>query len=181
MAGEHQQRTLFVGARAAAVSGVVVGFVVVGSQFLVGAIYSGAQARQLIAAMASPVSSLATAIISGLATILALMLTLLSLSHKLEQGLSAAFYTRIERIALVAIIDMVAAIVLLLILSSPIQEASERAEQSGTLPVTLTYYLLVGLAALVAGLFVGVIVMLYNAVQTVIAAVAPASAHDRHQ
>ncbi len=37
-----------------------------------------------------------------------------------------------------------------------------------------------GLAALVAGLFVGVIVMLYNAVQTVIAAVAPA-AEDAHQ
>ena len=101
-----------------------------------------------------------------------------STSRWRRESAGGPFYKRIERIALVSIIGLIAAIVLLLILSAPIQEASERAERAGTLQVTLTYYLLVGLAALVAGLFVGVIVMLYNAIQTVITAVAPAAAED---
>lgn len=170
---EQEQRTLFIGARAAAVAGVVVGGVVIGAQFVVGSIYSGAEARQLVVAMSGPVSSLSTAIISGLATILALMLTLLSLSRKLEQELTQAFYTRVQRIALLSILDLVAGIAMLLILSSPIQKASEQAKQAGQLQVTITYYVLVGLTALLAGLFVAIIVMLYNAVQAVIQAVAP--------
>ncbi len=171
MSSEHEQRILFVGARAAGIAGVVVGGIVVGSQFLIGRVYSGAEARQLVLAMAGPAGSLASAILAGLATILALMLTLLSLSRRLEQGLGLAFYARIERIALLSIIDMVAAIALLLLLSSPIQEAGEQARQAADLQVTLTYYVLVGLTAVVAGLFVAIIVMLYNAVQTVISAV----------
>lgn len=171
MASEHEQRMLFVGARAAGISGVVVGGIVVGSQLLVGRVYSGAEARQLVLAMSGPVSSLASAILAGLATILALMLTLLGLSRRLEQQMGLPFYKRIERIALLSIVDMVGAIALMLILSSPIQEASAQAEQAGDLQVTLTYYLLVGLTAAVAGLFVTIIVMLYNAVQTVIDAV----------
>ncbi|MDP9369001.1 MAG: hypothetical protein M3Q03_12095 [Chloroflexota bacterium] len=172
-ADERERRILFVGARAAAVAGVVVGGVVVGSQLLIGAVYSGGQARQLVVAMSNPVGTLATAILSGLAAILALMLTMLSLSRKLDQDLSAAFYARVERIALLSILDMVAAIVLMLLLSSPIQEASREVEQAGELQVRLTYYLLVVLTALVSGLFVAVIVMLYNAIQALIRAVAP--------
>ncbi len=170
---ERERRVLFVGARAAAIAGVVVGGVVVGSQVLVGAVYSGTQARQLVLAMAGPVGTLATAILSGLAAILALMLTMLGLSRKLDQGLGAAFYTRVGRIALLSILDMVAAIVLMLLLSSPIQETSKEAERAGDLLVRLTYYLLVGMTAIVAALFVGVIVMLYNAIQAVIQAVEP--------
>ncbi len=174
-AKERERRILFVGAKAAAIAGVVVGGVVVGSQFLIGTLYSGAQARQLVLAMASPVGTLATAILSGSAGILALMLTMLSLSRNLNQDLSGAFYIRIQRIALIAIVDMVAAITLMLMLSTPIQEASRQAEQAGELQVKLTYYFLVSLTALVSGLFVAVIVMLYNAVQAVIQAVAPNS------
>ncbi len=170
---ERERRVLFVGARAAAIAGVVVGGVVVGSQLLVGAVYSGTQARQLVLAMAGPVGTLATAILSGLAAILALMLTMLGLSRKLDQGLGAAFYTRVGRIALLSILDMVAAIVLMLLLSSPIQETSKEAERAGDHLVRLTYYLLVGMTAIVAALFVGVIVMLYNAIQAVIQAVEP--------
>ncbi len=172
-ADERERRILFVGARAAAIAGVVVGGVVVGSQLLIGAVYSGRQARQLLLAMSTPVGTLATAILSGLAAILALMLTMLSLSRKLDQELSTAFYARVERIALLSILDMVAAIVLMLLLSSPIQEASREAEQAGDLQVRLTYYLLIVLTALVSGLFVAVIVMLYNAIQALIRAVAP--------
>ncbi len=176
MPKEGQERTLFVGARAALVSGVVVGAVVVGTQLFIGALYSAREIRELVAAMSSPVSTLSTSIISGLATILALMLTMLSLSHTLQQDLSDAFYKRIRRIALLSIIDMTAAIVLLLLLSSPIQQASQRAqERGGALEVAVTYYLLIGLTSIVAGLFVAIVVMLYNAITTVIQAVRPSA------
>jgi hypothetical protein len=36
-----EERTLFIGARVAAIAGVVVGGVVLGTQFLIGRIYSG--------------------------------------------------------------------------------------------------------------------------------------------
>jgi hypothetical protein len=171
-AEERERRLLFVGARAAAIAGIVVGGVVIGSQVLIGTVYSGSQARQLVLAMSGPAGALATAILSGLAA----MLTMLSLSRKLDQDLSASFYVRIQRIALLAILDMVATITLMLLLSAPIQEASREAEQAGELQVRLTYYLLIGLTAVVAGLFVAVIVMLYNAIQAIIQAVAPGSA-----
>ncbi len=138
---------------------------------LVGAVYSGTEAQQLVVAMSGPIGSLASAIIAGLATILALMLTMLGLSRRLEQGIGMPFYRRIERTALLAIVDMVGALALMLILSSPIQKTSEQAYQAGGLVVTLTYYLLLVLTALVAGLFMAIIVMLYNAIQTVIEAV----------
>lgn len=176
MAQGNQEKTLFVGARAALVSGVVIGAVVVGTQLFIGALYSAREIRELVAAMSSPVSTLSTAIISGLATILALMLTMLSLSHTLQQSLSDAFYKRIRRIALLSIIDMTVGIVLLLLLSSPIQQASQQAQQQGgTLGVTVTYYVLIGLTSVVAGLFVTIIVMLYNAITTVIQAVRPSA------
>lgn len=170
---EREQRLLFVGARAAAIAGILVGGVVIGSQLLIGTVYSGSQARQLVLAMSGPAGTLATAILSGEAAMLALMLTMLGLSRKLDQDLSGSFYVRIQRIALLAILDMVAAIILMLLLSAPIQEASREAEQAGDLQVRLTYYLLMGLTAVVAGLFVAVIVMLYNAIQAVIQAVVP--------
>ncbi len=172
-AQERERRVLFVGAQAAAIAGVVVGGVVIGSQFLIGTVYSGAQAREMVLAMAGPVGTLATAILSGSAAILALMLTMLSLSRKLNQQLSGPFYVRIRRIALIIIFDMVAAIALMLLLSTPIQEASRQAEQAGEVQVKMTYYALVSMTSIVAGLFVTVIVMLYNAVEAVIQAVAP--------
>ena len=174
MSEQGQEETLFVGARAALIAGVVVGGVVVGMQLVLGTLYSARETWELVAAMASPVSTLATAVISGLATILALMLTMLSLSQSLQQRLSDAFYTRIRRIALLSIVAMIASIVLLLLLSSPLQGASQQAQQGGrTLEVTITYYALTGLTSLVAGIFVTIIVMLYNAVTTVIQAVRP--------
>lgn len=88
---------------------------------------------------------------------------MLSLSRKLDQDLSGSFYVRIQRIALLAILDMVAAITLMLLLSAPIQETSREAGQAGDL--------LIGLTAVVACSFVAVIVMLYNAIQAVIQAV----------
>lgn len=168
-----EERTLFIGARAAAIAGVVVGGVVIGTQFLIGRIYSGNEARDLVAAMSGPLSSLSSSIITGLGTILALMLTMLSLSSRFEKHLGRPFYRRIQLIALLSIIGMVISIVLLLILSSPIQKENVQVANSGSLPVEVTYYLLIGLTAIVAGLFVAIIVMLYNAVQTVIQVVRP--------
>ncbi|HET7035853.1 MAG TPA: hypothetical protein VFI42_09260 [Thermomicrobiaceae bacterium] len=168
-----QQHHLFIGARAALVAGVIVGIAVVGSQLFISAIYSQRDSRALVAAMASPASTLSSSIITGLATILALMLTMLSLSQNLNQHLSAAFYTRVKRISVVAIADMIAGIVLLLILSSPIQTATQQSRQASPLEITLTYYALIALAGIVAGLFVAVIVMLYNAVTTVVEVIRP--------
>ncbi len=174
MSGQgSEERSLFIGARAATIAGIVVGSVVIGTQFLIGRIYSGNEARDLVVAMTGSVDALSSAIISGLGTILALMLAMLSLSSRFEVRLGRPFYRRIQLIAFLSISGMILAIVLLLILGSPIQKENVHVADTGSLPVEVTYYLLVGLTALVSGLFVAIIVMLYNAIQTVIQAVRP--------
>ena len=170
---QSQQHRLFIGARAALVSGIVVGIAVIGTQLFISALYPERPTRDLVAAMASPVSTLATSIISGLATILALMLTMLGLSQNLNKNLSAAFYMRIKRISITAIADMITGIVLLLILSSPIQTATQQSQKATPLEITVTYYTLVALTSVAAGLFVAIIIMLYNAATTVIEAIMP--------
>lgn len=69
----------------------------------------------------------------------------------LDQELSGSFCVGIQRIALLAILDRVAAITLMLLLSAPIQEASPETEQAGELQVVLTCYLFRNLTTPVPG------------------------------
>lgn len=172
MSQAGQQRLLRVGARAAIVAGLLVGGIVAGLEILIGGVRSGSEARALVQNMLTPVSAMAQSIIGGLTTILALMLTLLSLSSRLDQNLSDSFYKRIRLLSLVSIVDIIAGILLLLVLSAPVGSAAKHAESLNPVLVSSAYYALIGLMALAAGLFVAVIVMLFNAVQTVIQAVA---------
>lgn len=74
--------------------------------------------------MVTPVSAMGQAIISDMAAILALMLTLLSISPRLDRHLSRNFYKQVQLISLLSILDMIAASALMLALSTPIRSAA---------------------------------------------------------
>ena len=129
-----------------------------------GQIYSGTEARQFLEAVVPSSRAVGTSVVTASATILALMLTMISLSRQATSQLEATFFKRIERIGLLSTTAMVSGILLLLILSIPLQE-------SKNLPnswYTIVYYTLIVITAAVTGLLVAIVLMLYNAMQSLV-------------
>ncbi len=168
--GKQQgQETLFRGSRYAWLGGAVAAVVALVGQMLVGFVYNGFEAHDLLQALVPSAQTLGGAVVQASATILALMLTLLGLSRKEIEELEDGFFHHIQRVALLSSIALASAILLLLFLSIPLQ-------QSKSLPVNWfqgIYYALVIIIASVAGLVVGLVVMLFTAIQSIIRAVRP--------
>ena len=137
----------------------VVGF---GSMAIVGTA-SAFEARRLLDAVLPTVRFAASAYIAGGATILALMLTLItfSISHELE--FHATHYKRIRDIAALTTAVIVGSVVLLMFLSFPIGEAD--VDQGWNLGV---YYAVLLGGALTGGTFISIILMLFYAVRQLI-------------
>ncbi len=160
---------LFKGERLAWLGGLLAGVIAFGAQMLVGFVYNGFEAHDLLQALIPTADSLGGAVVQASATILALMLTLLGLSQKELGDLERDFFRRIQRIALLSSIALASAILLLLFLSVPLQ-------QSKTLPVNwfqIIYYVLLVIIAGIAGLVVAIVIMLYDAIAGMIRAVRP--------
>ncbi len=174
--GKRQgENTLFRGSRLAWLGGLVAALVAFFGQMLVGVVYNGFEAHALLEALIPSAHSLGGAVVQASATILALMLTLLGLSRKEIDDLERGFFRRIEQIALLSSIALASAILLLLFLSIPLQ-------QSKTLPINWfqgIYYALLVIMAGIAGLVVAIVIMLYNAIQSIIQAVRPDDRQDR--
>lgn len=129
-----------------------------------GQIYSGYEARQLLEAVASSSLYLGGAVVTASATIIALMLTMISLSRTVDGDFDAVFYRRVQRIGLLSAISLIAAILLLLFLSIPLQES----DQVPSHYYKTVYYVLIIYISLLSGLVVGIVLMLLNAVNSLI-------------
>ncbi len=163
------EEALHWGNRTAWLGGLIAAIVALAGQMLVGFVYNGFEAHDLLQAMIPSAQSLGGAVVQASATILALMLTLLSLSRRETNDLETGFFRRIDRVAELSSIALAAAILLLLVLSIPLQ-------QSKALPVNwfqIIYYVLVVITAGIAGLVVAVVIMLYTAIKSIIRAVRP--------
>ncbi len=124
---------------------------------------SSIEAKRLLDSVLPTARFAASSYIAGGATILALMLTLItfSISHDLE--FRRSHYRRIRDIAALTTVVIVASVVFLMLLSFPIGEAD--ASQGWYLWVY--YGILLGSAA-VGGVFISMILMLYYAVRGLI-------------
>ncbi len=173
---EQGEETLFVSDRLALFGGIAVGVAALVGQMLVGFVYNGFEAHDLLQALIPPAQSFGGAVVQASATILALMLTLLSLSRREIDDLEPGFFHRIDRVAELSSITLAAAILLLLLFSIPLQ-------QSKTLPVNwfqIIYYVLVVVTAAIAGLVVMIVIMLYTAIKSIVQAVRPDERKSRH-
>ncbi|MEG9326695.1 hypothetical protein SAMN04488034_102391 [Salinimicrobium catena] len=128
---------------------------------------SGYEAKALLTSSLSGINMLCNTVILGSSTILALMLTLLSLSRSARSKLSNAHYNHVLMVARTDTILIVAAVVTFLFLNLPITESKE----VPTSWYSIVYYISLGMASILGGGFIAVVTMLYGTISNVIAIV----------
>jgi uncharacterized integral membrane protein len=163
------ERVLFLGAKRALAGGLLAGGIALGGQWFIGQVYSGAEALRLIEAMVPSARAVGTSVVTASGTILALMLTMLSLTSQAETSFDSIFFKRIERIGQLSTLALATGILLLLLLSVPLQE-SQNVPSSWFRGV---YFVLISLTAALAGLLVAIVLMLMNAMSSLIAVLRP--------
>lgn len=137
-------------------------FMAIGT-FVLGEV-SGFQARELLATSLSGINMLCNTVILGASTILALMLTLLSLSRAAESHLSKTHYRHVLIIAKADTILIIVAVITFMLLNLPITETNELPNSW----FAVIYYISLGMAAVIGGGFIAVITMLYGTIANVI-------------
>lgn len=125
---------------------------------------TGAEGRVLLQATLPSIRFLCSSAMTALSTILALMLTLLGLSYRSDIDLSAAHYKRIHQIAFVDAITFVLAALFLLLVTVPV----EKTDAIPTGWFNTVYYIVISTAAILGGLLISVVLMLYDAVRDMI-------------
>lgn len=149
--------------RFAALGGALGAGVALAGGYVVGTV-SGLEAVVLIETSLPTTRFLASSTMTASATILALMLTLLSLSHSTEYRMRDVHYRRVKHVALADTVAFVASAVFLLLLNIPIEET----ENVPTRLYSNIYYGMVISASVVGGLLIAVVLMLYQTVRDVI-------------
>lgn len=147
----------------AIIGGAVSTLIMAIGTFILGEL-SGYQAKALLATSISGMNMLCNTVILGSSTILALMLTLLSLSRAAESNLTETHYRNVLLIAKSDTILIIVTVITFLLLNLPITEADG-------LPgswFTTIYYVSLGMASIVGGGFIAVITMLYGTIANVI-------------
>ncbi len=164
----------FVGGKRALLGGLITGAIVLAGQFLVGLAYSESQALTFLNSLLPASRFLASSIVTASATILALMLTIISISSGSSKQLEARFFRQVRNIARLDTVALAGSILLLLIFNFPLEERQ-------ALPgpwFDILYYVLLVTVAGITGLFIGTILMLYEAVQDLIIAYHPTRDSD---
>lgn len=148
------------------VGGAVATLVMGVGTFILGEV-SGYEAKVLLSSSLSGINMLCNTVILGSSTILALMLTLLSLSRAARSTLSNAHYQHVLMVARTDTILIVAAVVTFLFLNLPITES----KAVPTAWYSIVYYVSLAMASILGGGFIAVVTMLYGTISNVIAIV----------
>lgn len=130
---------------------------------------SGSEAQVMLQASSPTTRFLCSAVMTASATTLALMLTLLSMSTDQDDKVRGAHYERIRQIAFVDVVAFIGATLFLVLHVVPLGDAS-------TIPVgwfDAVYYVSTVLSALLGGVLVAVMLLLYAAVRDIILTVGP--------
>lgn len=147
----------------AVIGGIVSTFFMATGTFIIGEI-TGYEAKELIATSLSGINMLCNTVILGASTILALMLTLLSLSRAAKSHLSKTHYRHVLTIAKVDTVLIIVAIITFMMLNLPITESRELPNSW----FTVIYYVCLIMAAIIGGGFIAVVTMLYGTIANVI-------------
>lgn len=134
---------------------------------------SGAEARLLLETTLPSLRSFCGTVVLALGNILALMLTLLSLSSSLEAELDWTHYQRVKQVAWITTIVLIVAILVYLILNVPLAESDSSGGAKETANWSTIYYSTLGLSSLLGGALIAIVLMLYNTVRDLIPLLSP--------
>lgn len=152
--------------RKPAIAGAAAGIVGLTALLAIGQI-GDSEGRVLIEGTLPTTRFLLSSLITASATILALMLTVMSFTRSSDRQLSDNFFAHIRSIAFYDTLAFVGAVLFLLILSVPL-------EHGQNVPPTaydILYYAMVVASCLLAGTVVTIVVRLYQAVDEMIVAI----------
>ncbi|MGB3800590.1 MAG: hypothetical protein WA952_12320 [Lewinella sp.] len=149
--------------KSAAVGGALSAIIIFFGTYLLGGI-SDAEAIDNLQEIRPTLRFTASGSLTATSTILALMLTLLSFSQQTDRKLKAYHYNRIWWIARFAAIVFIAALILLMTLNVPINNAEE--SLGGFYNVV--YYVLLVYTAIIGGMLITIILLLYQAARDII-------------
>ncbi|WP_116108671.1 hypothetical protein [Lewinella sp. IMCC34191] len=149
--------------KSASVGGALSAVIIFLGTYMLGGI-SDAEAIDNLQEIRPTLRFTASGSITATSTILALMLTLLSFSQQAERKLKAYHYNRIWWIARFAAIVFIAALILLMTLNVPINNAEE--SLGGFYNVV--YYVLLVYTAVIGGMLITIILLLYQAARDII-------------
>jgi len=140
-----------------------------GAHAAIGGIYSGAEARDLLEALSRAGLYLGSAIVTGSATTLALMLTMVGMIDRLETEFNREAYENVNMVAKLATASLLLALVVLLAFTLPVGEF----EDIPNYWFEILYDGLFAGAVAMVGLMAATVVMIYLTLRRVLAAVTP--------
>lgn len=158
-------------ARRAAYGGASAAAVMLAGAWLVGEA-SGAEAHRLLETSLPSTRAFCGTMTLALGNILALMLTLLSLSARTDVDLKWAHYQRVKQVAWVVTVALIVSVLIYLLLNVPLGE-SEAATGSAGPWYAVFYYATLVFASLLGGALIAIALMLYNTVRDIIRAISP--------
>ncbi|WP_142783309.1 hypothetical protein [Changchengzhania lutea] len=151
----YNKRALYGGIIAAIITGL-------GAYFLGN--LSGYEAKVLIKSSLPGINTLCNTIVLASATILALLLTLLSVSSSTKSKLNEEHYRHVLLIAKIDTIVFVVSMIAFQLFNIPITEA----DNVPSTWYTSIYYASLGISSLLSGGLISVVLMLFNAVTSII-------------
>ena len=125
---------------------------------------SGYEARELIKSSISGFNMLCNTVILASATILALLLTLISVSSSTKTSLNKTHYKHVILIAKIDTVVFVAAMIIFQFFNLPVTEADSVPNEW----FTYIYYTTLIVSSILSGGIISVVLMLYNAVTSII-------------
>ena len=149
--------------RRALIGGIIATIIAGLGGFLVGNV-SGYEAKDLIKTSLPGINTLCNTIVLASATILALLLTLLSVSSSTNSKLKSEHYQHVLLIAKIDTAVFIVSMIVFQLLNIPITE-SESVPNSW---FTIIYHISLILSSILSGGLISVVLMLYNAVTNII-------------
>lgn len=149
--------------RRALIGGVLAGMATLAGGYAVGRA-SGYEALALLESTLPVTRTVASTVMLASSTILALMLTLLSVSASTQISLKDTHYKRVRQVSFIDVIALILSTLVLLLLNVPLQE-------SENLPASwfnTVYYLSLGSSSVLGGFLITIILMIYNTVRDII-------------
>ncbi len=141
---------------------------------LTGQIYSEAKAIDLVQSVKDSSLYFGSAVATASATVLALMLTLLSVTSQVDTEFDISTYKGIRVIGATSTITFIGAVIVLLLLSLPVGEYESVSKEW----YQVMYYILCTLNGLLAGLMIFSVLVLFETITTLISKLAPEADED---